>query len=583
MQNFMETWLALQCKMITGASRGVLMVAVSGGQQGRQAAVWPGESSVPEQLSKIAGEVLLKQATVIRSADEEQSEARDMIAFPVTINGKSTAVIAVELTPRSEAQQRAVVQLLQWGSAWLELLMRQQPSAQMQRVSQALHLVALVIQQKDFRTAATVFTTELAQRYHCDQVSIGFCQGQKISIEGLAFSARFGKRNNLMRAIGSAMEEAWQQDKCISLPAAGGGADTSPLHAAMTAEPSVNAISSIPFANNGEVIGVLTLLRGNGVLEPEVIANCEHIMAIVGPLLDIRRLNDRSPGAHLSDSAGHFWQRLTGKGHAGLKSATVFSVLAAVLLWFSTGTYRVTADAVLEGSTQRSVTAAIDGYIAEVEARAGDSIHAGDLLATLDDSDLQLERVKLKSQLAQLQREQRSALASHDRTETRIVGAQVKQAEVQLQLVEARLQRTRLLAPIDGVIVAGDPSQSLGAPVGKGDVIYTIAPENAYRVVLQIDERDINELVLQQPGMLLLTGLSDQSLALSINKITPVANVHDGHNRFRVEARLEQQLKELRPGMEGVAKIDIAERRLLWIWTHRLTDWVRLKLWSWWP
>jgi hypothetical protein len=35
----------------------------------------------------------------------------------------------------------------------------------------------------------------------------------------------------------------------------------------------------------------------------------------------------------------------------------------------------------------------------------------------------------------------------------------------------------------------------------------------------------------------------------------------------------------LRPGMEGVAKIDIGRRRLIWIWTHSLFDWLRV--WTW--
>jgi hypothetical protein len=35
--------------------------------------------------------------------------------------------------------------------------------------------------------------------------------------------------------------------------------------------------------------------------------------------------------------------------------------------------------------------------------------------------------------------------------------------------------------------------------------------------------------------------------------------------------------------MEGVAKVKVGERRRGWIWTHRLTDWLRLKLWRWWP
>ena len=34
---------------------------------------------------------------------------------------------------------------------------------------------------------------------------------------------------------------------------------------------------------------------------------------------------------------------------------------------------------------------------------------------------------------------------------------------------------------------------------------------------------------------------------------------------------------------EGVAKINVDERSLLWIWTHRITDWLRLWFWTWWP
>jgi hypothetical protein len=35
--------------------------------------------------------------------------------------------------------------------------------------------------------------------------------------------------------------------------------------------------------------------------------------------------------------------------------------------------------------------------------------------------------------------------------------------------------------------------------------------------------------------------------------------------------------------MEGVGKIMAGRRKLAWIWTHDMIDWVRLKAWSWWP
>jgi hypothetical protein len=58
----------------------------------------------------------------------------------------------------------------------------------------------------------------------------------------------------------------------------------------------------------------------------------------------------------------------------------------------------------------------------------------------------------------------------------------------------------------------------------------------------------------------------------------------EGRNFYRVEAAIAPEAKSrLRPGMEGVGKISIDERKLVWIWTHGFTDWVRLWLWSYLP
>ena len=68
-----------------------------------------------------------------------------------------------------------------------------------------------------------------------------------------------------------------------------------------------------------------------------------------------------------------------------------------------------------------------------------------------------------------------------------------------------------------------------------------------------------------------------------MTKTTPVNTAKEGRNFFRVEAQLEGSGDRLRPGMEGIGKIYVDERHLFWIWTHSLTDWLRLWLWSWMP
>ena len=71
--------------------------------------------------------------------------------------------------------------------------------------------------------------------------------------------------------------------------------------------------------------------------------------------------------------------------------------------------------------------------------------------------------------------------------------------------------------------------------------------------------------------------------AFVVDKITPVSNAKDGSNFFKIEASLQDPPEHLRPGMKGVGKVDVGERRYIWIWTHRMIDWMRLWVWSWWP
>jgi hypothetical protein len=35
--------------------------------------------------------------------------------------------------------------------------------------------------------------------------------------------------------------------------------------------------------------------------------------------------------------------------------------------------------------------------------------------------------------------------------------------------------------------------------------------------------------------------------------------------------------------MEGIGKINAGRERMIWIWTHSFTDWLKLWVWSWWP
>jgi len=137
-----------------------------------------------------------------------------------------------------------------------------------------------------------------------------------------------------------------------------------------------------------------------------------------------------------------------------------------------------------------------------------------------------------------------------------------------------------MTAPFDGVIVEGNLEQALGSPVERGQVLLKLAPLNDYRITLKIDDRDIAWVNTSQTGQLALASLPGELMNFTIKNITPVSIPEGGRNYFKVEAQLEQKNPLLRPGMHGIAKIEVGQRKLVWIWFHRLTDWLRYRIWA---
>jgi multidrug resistance efflux pump len=243
---------------------------------------------------------------------------------------------------------------------------------------------------------------------------------------------------------------------------------------------------------------------------------------------------------------------------------------------------RVTANLVIEGRVRQVVTAPFDGFIAQALVRPGARVTRGQLLARLDDRELKLEQEKVRSERDQAAGKLRQAMAERDAPAVALASAEVQQTEAQLALVEAKLDRAALVAPMDGLVVTGDWVQQIGGPVETGKEMFEIAATEAYRVVLHVADRDIARVRRGQLGALRLTGQPQQSYAFKVSTVTATASVQDGTNGFRVEAEWMGEAPALSPGMQGVGKVTVGESNLLTVWTRPSIDWLRLKLWSWW-
>jgi len=270
---------------------------------------------------------------------------------------------------------------------------------------------------------------------------------------------------------------------------------------------------------------------------------------------------------------------LTGRDRPLVKLAAVALLALLGALAVMDTDYRVSAPAILEGAVHRSLVAPIDGFVARAQARAGDAVSKGEVLAELDVRDLKLQRQRFENERSEIKKAHRKAVAGMERSEVRVQKARLGKLASQIALVDEQIERARVVAPFDGMIIRGDLSHSLGAPVSRGDVLFEMAPLDDYRVALMVDERDVGALSEGQTGQLALSSLPGESLGFQVETVVGVAETADGRNAFRVEARLDEHDALLRPGMHGVGKVLIEQRPALWVWTHALTDRIRLWLW----
>ena len=585
--DFCSSWLAILCSQVDHVSAAMVLLGSEADGDFTPAALWPDASRNLQYLTPVAEQTLNGRRGLVLGPDGASHVGRDqnaLVGYPIEVSGVLHGAVLLDIAPSPDRDLQHALRQLHWSSAWLVDLFRQRAlgerDARQARSALVMDLIATAFGARELNAAATAVVNELAGRMACDRVSLGFESQKWVEVVALSNTAVFNDKMSLVRHVGQAMDEMLDLGASVIYPPPPGDETGATAHAELARQFGDAAILTVPLQDDGRVIGAITLERTAAPAFTEAEVDwCQLAGTLLGPVLGLKREVALPLWRRSLDAVQTHARALFGPRHPGLKLVAGV-VLAVVLVFAFVGTtYRVSARAVLEGAVQRAAVAPFDGHIAEAPARAGDIVHTGQVLARLDDRDLTLERSKLVSEREQASRKYRQALSVQDRSAMVIGAAQVSQLEAQIALVEDKLTRVSLLAPFDGIVVSGDLSQLLGSPVETGKLLFQIAPLDDYRIVLQVDERDIADLTLGQQGELALSGLPFQHLPFEVSQITPVSSVQDGRNFFRVEGKLTMPPARLRPGMEGIGKVEIGERKLLWVWTHSMTEW--LLNWAW--
>ncbi len=577
-----KAWLGWQCKMVAGVLRGAVF-AVSDNRLEKILGHWPENDSKLSALSIFASESLEAGKVVVKAAQKSgksAEQAQDHIAIPVSNDG-GDYIVVMQIVSRSQSQQEAVVQLVQWGGIWLGSLENVVSDISGSASAVSIQLAEQALSQKDFYAACLEAANRLAVDLQCERVSVGLKHGASIRLQAISQVADFDDRRALVLAIEAAMEEAAEQETIINTTDSQSDLVLTRAHNELESAHTSLCTCTIPLYCNNQPVGAVLLERSaDEGFAADAVSHAIKILAPMGPVLQLIRQEQRSFTVRLRESVR---STLSPDKLPKTRNGKIIAALAGLGLLgilFVPVPYNVAAQASIEGSDKQVLVAPQAGYIKSASARAGDKVVAGQVIATLEDSDLQIEREKWLGELEKLDTTLARALSLRDRSELGVLQAKKAQVEAELALIDGKINRARLVAPFDGVLVSGDLNQSLGAPVDVGEVLFEVASMESYRLILEIDEHDVAGVEPEQKGVLRFSALPGSKHALTTKNIVPVALTRERRSVFSVEAELDEQSDKLRPGMRGVAKVRVGEKPLGWIWSHRLVAKIRLWLWK---
>lgn len=446
---------------------------------------------------------------------------------------------------------------------------------------EALDLMVLLNAEKRYMAAAMTFVNEVASRYRCPRASLGWLDRGYVRLQAISHMERFEKKMDIVQTLEAAMEEAFDQNEEMLWPPPVGSTAVVRDHEIFSRNQGAKFMVSVPIRLDDSPVGILTCERTEEPFSEADVHRlrilCDQTARRLGDLKE----NDRWFGGRMAAAFRNRASRLLGVEHTFAKCIGLLVCVALIFLLFAKLPYRIEAPFILRSDDVRYLPAPFKGYIDEVHVEVGDEVEEGEVLLTLDTTDLFLEESAALANKIRYSREAEKARAETALADMKIALALTDQAKAQLDLVRYHLNRAEVRAPFKGIVVEGDLEELKGAPVTKGDVLFKVSRVDNMYAELEVSERNIHELALYASGEMVFVSQPQLKFPIEVERIDPVAIAKKGEgNVFIVRCLFSEGMADWwKPGMSGIAKVTVGKRNVLWILTHHTVDFFRIRLW----
>jgi membrane fusion protein (multidrug efflux system) len=222
---------------------------------------------------------------------------------------------------------------------------------------------------------------------------------------------------------------------------------------------------------------------------------------------------------------------------------------------------RFDAVGTIEAIEEITVVSEINAMVVNIPFTEGSQIAKGELIAQLDDSQLAAEVSSAEALYAQ-------SLSTYNRVK-KVVDqnagtpqdlddaiAALKVAEANLNLAQARLNKTRIVAPFNGMI--GSRRVSVGSFLRTGDTITELANLNEIRINFSAPEKFLAELKRGSEVTVFSPVYPGHEVKGRIIAIEPI--IDSDTRTARIVARVSNPGQKFRPGMSANVSVILSQR-----------------------
>jgi GAF domain-containing protein len=503
------------------------------------------------------------------------------------------------------------------------------------RIREAIALLGVTQEADGFEGACLNLVNELARSLKCARVSLGWTRGKMVRLTAMSDTEHVKRHSEHAAGIEMAMAECFDQEQPVLYPVPD---DAEPLlqqtvvhnHRRLVGGTPGRVALSLPLRVGDEIVGVLLFERGDGTFPPDDIQFLQLVVDVISPHLHDRKYGARNIAVHAYHDVETAASYLVGPRHTIWKAGAV--ALSALLLFvlFGTWNYRITAPFVFEASERRIVPAPFEGQLVDVFVKPGVLVKAGDKLAQFEVEPLQLQRDEAFYRYQSANLERNAYMNENEISKSQQAQAMMDQLDARVKLLDYLITHATVTSPVDGYVLDGAWHDRIGGVISQGEAMFEVAPLDKLVAVVRVDESDIDQVDDGTRGesMELFGEIATRSepqigFNIAVERIVPLARPVNGSNAFEVRSTLtsdpwsaaksyavgdtavynniryrviravdadttaspDSDLKHwesaewLRPGMEGIAKLEVGSKPVYWILTHRIAD--KLRLWLW--